>query len=202
MKNKACWIAGVLASGACAVTASAASAATIGYIDEIVTPADTQAATSTSGVVFEGLVGNFYFAADPYNNTAYAGIASYVAVTGGASATYAIADTTSFSLLWGTPDSYNTLAFYLDGALVDSVTGSEITGQPQYGYAAAYVTITTSTAFNQVIFSSILDSFEYAIPTVDGATPVPAPVPLPAAAPLLIAGLGALSFVVRRRKPA
>ncbi|MEO0978547.1 MAG: VPLPA-CTERM sorting domain-containing protein [Pseudomonadota bacterium] len=94
----------------------------------------------------------------------------------------------SLSFLWGSPDTYNDLIFYLAGAVVGEFEGSPITGSP----SAGSVFVTYSGLFDEVWFKSDPNNaFEFASVT---ATPVP----LPAAGWLLLAGIGGL--VVMRRK--
>lgn len=197
MSKKSFLLASVFAAGACALSASAATAATtITYINQLLGAVDTQAATEITGVVDEHLTASLSgYAKSPYEGTSFYG-ATYVAVTGGSTASYSINATNEFALLWGTPDSYNTLSFYLDGVEVGSVTGSQITSQAGYTNAA-YVRVTTDSLFDEVVFSSGQNSFEYAIPTVDGTLPA---VPLPAAGWLMLGGLGALGAVRKLRK--
>lgn len=107
---------------------------------------------------------------------------------------------TYFSLVWGSPDDYNTLTFYDDMGEVDSVLGTEILGFNNGGNVPnSLVTIITDFAFNRVVFSSVNGdgspraAFEWA-----RVTNV-APVPLPAGGLLLLGGLGAIA-ALRRRK--
>ena len=97
----------------------------------------------------------------------------------------------SLSFLWGSPDTYNDLIFYLAGSVVAEFQGSPITGSP----SAGSVFVTYSGLFDQVWFKSDPNNaFEFASIT---ATPVP----LPAAGWLLLAGIGGL-VVMRRRRSA
>jgi hypothetical protein len=110
---------------------------------------------------------------------------------------------TFFSLVWGSPDAYNTLYFYNDAALVDSVNGVEVEGynvlSPGVNVPNSLVTITTDAAFNRVVFSSrdqfgdIQSSFEW------GAVSIVPTVPLPAGGLLLLSGLAGVA-ALRRRK--
>lgn len=97
-------------------------------------------------------------------------------------------DQNSLSFLWGSPDTYNDLIFYLAGSVVAEFQGSPITGSP----SAGSVFVTYTGLFDEVWFKSDPNNaFEFASIT---ATPVP----LPAAGWLLLAGIGGL--VVMRRK--
>ena len=98
-------------------------------------------------------------------------------------------DQTSLSFLWGSPDTYNYLFFRLDGANVSTFIGSPITGSP----SAGSVLVTFTGLFDEVWFESRgSNAFEFASIT---ATPVP----LPAAGWMLLAGIGGLVALRRKR---
>lgn len=178
---------------------AAAQAASVTYVTAPITGGfNTPATTQTSGNVAVSVTGSISgLQADPWAGTPAANIGTYTSVYGGGSATYdLLAPTDNVSFVWGSPDSYNTLAFYAGNALIDSITGSAITPQANLGFAAAYVTLTTASLFDRVVFSSATNSFEYAFPDAY----VTAPVPVPAAGMLAIGGLGALAALRRRRK--
>ncbi|MBX9749893.1 MAG: hypothetical protein K5Q68_09795 [Roseococcus sp.] len=71
-----------------------------------------------------------------------------------------------FGIMWGSVDSYNTLSFYNGSRLVDSVSGRDVTLNPNGSQAAtgtyfANFNFNGDTGFNRVVFSSSLPAFEF-----------------------------------------
>ena len=101
-------------------------------------------------------------------------------------------DHKAFSLLWGSPDRYNTLELLNNGGVVLEVLGSSFT-VPSLG--ASFVTISAGIGevFDAVRFTSTSNAFEWASMS---ATPVPLPTPVM----LLLASLAGLGFLSRKRK--
>ncbi|WP_282127614.1 VPLPA-CTERM sorting domain-containing protein [Roseobacter litoralis] len=100
----------------------------------------------------------------------------------------------SVSLLWGSPDTYNTLELYNGGTLVGTVLGGQFNA---LGKEASFVTISANDVteyFDTLKFASTTNAFEFSNVSI-------APVPLPAGLPLLLAGLGTFAWM-RRRKAA
>lgn len=131
-----------------------------------------------------------------------------------------------FGLLWGSVDTYNSLNFYNNGTLVESLTGSAIAANANGNQAApgsyiVNVDFTGGTSFNSVVATTSTPAFEFNS-VAYAATPVPitlaaiaaagdlgqtrillidpAPIPLPGASPLGAAILaGSLLWRCRRR---
>ena len=102
-----------------------------------------------------------------------------------------------FGLWWGSVDSYNTLSFYNDAALVASFTGTSITspnaanGNQTAPSTNLYVNFLDLPAFNKFVMTSTQYAFEADNIAVGN-------VPIPAAAWLLGSGLIGLVAVRRR----
>jgi hypothetical protein len=100
------------------------------------------------------------------------------------------ANTTTFSILWGSPDAYNTLTFVDSSGDTYAVTGNEL-GVPT-GTGFDWVTFTASGDISSVeLYDNGTAAFEYADPTFT---------PVPAALPLFAGGLGMIGLLGRRRK--
>ena len=106
-------------------------------------------------------------------------------------------------LLWGSVDSYNTIAFYNGASLVGTFTGASVLANPsgdQGLNGTRYVNIISDAAgtdFNRIVLTSSQFAFE-----VDNLAFSPTvPVPEPASIALLGMGLLGLGMVRRRRAP-
>ncbi len=106
-------------------------------------------------------------------------------------------------LLWGSVDAYNTLSFYNGSTLIGSVTGSDVTSNPngdQGQNGTYYVNITSTECFNKVVATSSSYAFEF-----DNVAFNPSAVPEPSSVVLALAGgIGMLTYrqVKRRRASA
>jgi len=116
-----------------------------------------------------------------------------------------------YGFLWGSPDGYNTVSFLYNGALVGSFTGADVL-LPADGNQAArlggqYVNFWAGEGeqFNEVKFASAGDAFEtdnHSVfpPFRAQIDNVPA-VPEPETYALMLAGLCAIGFMSRNRRP-
>ncbi|WP_187428781.1 hypothetical protein ROLI_017730 [Roseobacter fucihabitans] len=105
----------------------------------------------------------------------------------------------SISLLWGSPDRYNTLELFNGINLVATILGSQFN---VIALEASFVTISADSAseyFDTVRFTSqngsgnAVNAFEFANVTV-------APVPVPAGLPLILTALGGIAYLSRRKQ--
>jgi hypothetical protein len=130
---------------------------------------------------------------------------------GSGSATYNL-NSISFTLLWGSPDPYNQIAFYTapngTGSLID-VSGGNTTSY-NGSNLACFASTCHDTLFDLVTFAVSSGKIGSAVLTDAGAAfefrldppaaDPPSGTPLPAALPLFATGIGALGLLGWRRK--
>jgi hypothetical protein len=111
-----------------------------------------------------------------------------------------------FGLLWGSIDGYNTLRFFNGVTQVGgSITGANVTANPngaQNRDGTRYVEITSSLAFNRVVFTSTQFAFEFdnvALARGPGGAD-PSIIPAPAALGLFALGLVGLAALRRQAR--
>ena len=110
----------------------------------------------------------------------------------------------TFSFYLGSPDTYNYLDFYNNGALVGGLSGAaiwsgaaqEANGDQTWG-RRVYYTFTGATVVDEVRFTSTGNSFEF-----DGLAATLAGVPEPATWTMMIMGFGGIGALLRRRRSA
>lgn len=159
--------------------------------------------TLNPGNIVQGSVAGQY--ASPAGDTSYyltvgPSAGNPVTVTLSAQANY-------FGFYAGSLDNFNSVAFFLNDALVDSFTGDQINAVAFGGNAsgnqqqAAYINYytTDSVLFNKVVFASSNNAFETDNHAFAVATP-PGQVPLPGTLALL--GLGMVGLGAARRRAA
>ena len=112
----------------------------------------------------------------------------YLVVSPGGAATINLGGAKSFSFLWGSPDTYNVIT--IDGVVFNT---SLLLGALANSDNAntQWSTFTSKAGMNSFTMESTNIAFEMAVAN---------PVPEPETYALMLGGLGALAFVVRRRK--
>ena len=197
-----------LIAAAAAIAATGVSAQVAGSIGGMNDSASFLALSSSNvsgGAIYPGTQTFPSTAARPENSTpSILTVGNWVAAgpsnnnNGGGDATLTLSPGTNYvSFLWGSPDSYNTLTVHTDAGFA-SFTAAALGILPVGGSQsqANYVNF-TPTAGAAVITSLVFSSpssnaFEIANVTA---------VPEPGTYAMLLAGLGALVFVAKRRKP-
>ncbi len=209
--------------GLCAVS-QGASAATVSIVSQVFTGnaplVNSRTAASGSGIFSQSATGSiagvelspYAFNTGPGAAAAVSGAYSVLGAGGGSgSATYNV-NSSSFALLWGSPDPYNQIAFYTapngTGSLIDVIGGN--TTSYNGSNLACYASTCHDTLFDLVTFAVsngkigsvvLADSgaaFEFRLdpPAADP----PSATPLPAALQLFAIGICALGLLGWRKK--
>ena len=193
-----------IAASLVAAFAQSSSAATVSISNESYSASpyagagfDTLASSSTGFFTQStaGSIANVQRSPFASSLTTYSAISNNAVFTAGSATYNYVAGLTSFSLLWGSPDSYNTVKFYSgqNGTGLESTfTGSSL-ADPTKGIGYDLVTFSASggTIGSVVLSDSGQPAFEYGNVT---------PTPLPAALPLFASALGIGGVFLRLRK--
>ena len=114
---------------------------------------------------------------------------TYLVVSPGGSATIDLAGATSFSFLWGSPDPYNVIT--IDGVTFNTTTLLGALANSSNDNTRWATFSSDGVGMHNFTITSTNIAFEMAVAN---------PVPEPETYALRLGGLGALAFVVRRRK--
>jgi hypothetical protein len=189
---------GLVAAAALAIgLAGAASAATVTWSALPATSAPNPTITAQSGTVIAdtaGTVGGVRLS--PWQGTAGAATNVFTSVAVGFAEYSFNTLKGSLSFVWGSPDSFNSVQFFRNGSLIDTVIGFG-TGKNLALPTALMTLIGDDMGFDAVRFVSERKAFEYGFVTVTDL----APIPVPAAGLLLLTAVGGVA-ALRRRKSA
>jgi PEP-CTERM motif len=197
-------LARTLIASAALVAAFGAQAAVIGTIGGGVGPFLTLSQAGLNGGTVATLVGGTVYNSDqPFADIPKGNVSSFLAVgpTAGQPATLTFADggVSYISFLWGSPDTYNQLTVNSTGAGGSQMFSAAMLGLPGNGDQ----TFSSYVQFSGVAGSKITSLSFTNQPSIDAfetANYSLTPVPEPETYALMLAGLGALGFVARRRK--
>jgi hypothetical protein len=121
----------------------------------------------------------------------------YTSIQGGGEAIYDFAPSDELSILWGSPDSYNTITFWSEpngkGTELYSITGSALEIET-FGHDLVDFMF-SGEDFDSIVLSTTSNAFEFADLS---ASYVNLATPLPGSLPLLAGGLGAILLLSRR----
>lgn len=190
---------GICAAAVALSAFGAQAAVSYSFVDGI-SAGDYVAPSFTAGVnasVHSGSVPNVYLQPEGLDAADTFLVISKLGGSNG-SASVNVGDASSFSFVWGSPDSFNVIDIYSDGFGVVSYTGSQL-GSTNGFIANGNNTNTglftiagvNGATIDHVVFRSSGVAFEVA---------VAAPVPEPQTYALMLAGLAAMGFVARRRR--
>ena len=172
--------------------------------DFVVNPTDQAQVTlvGLSGTVYNNIMGSSSGTdRSPFENNATPGSGvgtwasnRYDAIQGNSSGYVNVALSNTMTMLWGSPDTYNTISFCTGAGGAGSCTvGAYVSGVLPVTYGHDLITFTTDFAFSSILFASGQNALEFA----DVSTSL---TPLPAALPLFAGGLGVMGLLARRRK--
>ncbi|RMF41539.1 MAG: hypothetical protein D6754_00795 [Alphaproteobacteria bacterium] len=181
--------------GAVCLQASAALAVTVTIGNPAgAVPGTLPTASKTVGTVLENISGSTPgLALSPWTGSATPN-AQYTAVLKNSRADYNYAtDQKSFSVLWGSVDSYNKLFFVHNGSIVQKLTGIDLKNSYGVTYKTDALVTVTGLIFDRIVFASTGYSFEFAALDTQ-------PVPLPAGLGLMLAALGGTGLLTLRRR--
>jgi hypothetical protein len=173
--------------------ALASAAVTVTDLGAYTGPHDQIAPASATGAYAYWTTDFFPGAVNPFGT----GLGRFLAIYGG-TVTFTFGTAMqSASLLWGTPESFNSVQFWNGGSLVGSITGSAF-GSNSDNY---FVKLTPGAVFDTIILVSSGYAFETAGLTAT-ATTSPVAVPGPIAAAGLPGVLALIGYGLYRRRKA
>ncbi len=120
----------------------------------------------------------------------------YSSITG--TVTFSVALSNANNFVWGSPDNYNSIKFYLGTSLIDTVLGTAITPCCVSGQLNILNSLVSITALAK---GGVFDSFQFTSgqPAFEFANLTATAVPLPATGLLLLGAFGGIA-ALRRRK--